>query len=107
MRLTPLVATFLLLTGPLVVAGQMQSKEETHGAKASGSSTDAVHSPVPVVSKDVTVTVTALDNSGRPITDLTGADFQVFDNDKLQTISSVRSSPRNWLQGPRRRLAQR
>ncbi len=99
MRLTPLAATFLLLTGPLVVAGQMQSKEETHGTQASGLSADAVHSPVPVVANDVTVTVTALDNSGRPVTDLTGADFQVFDNDKLQSISSVRSSPTQLAAG--------
>jgi VWFA-related protein len=94
MHLAPLLVTFLVLSGPLVVAGQTPSSKETHGASA-----NAGHSTVPAIAKDVAVTVTALDDSGRPVTDLTSADFQVFDNDKLQTISSVRSNPAQLAAG--------
>jgi VWFA-related protein len=83
----------------LVVAGQTPSSKETHGAQAPGPSANAGHSTVPAIARDVAVTVTALDDSGRPVTDLTSADFQLFDNDKLQTISSVRSSPAQLAAG--------
>ena len=93
MHLAPLLVTFLVLCGPLVVAGQAPSSTEERGAQAPGASADAGHSTVPAAAKNVVVTLTALDDSGRPVTGLTSADFQVFDNDKLQTISSVKSSP--------------
>jgi hypothetical protein len=96
MHLAPLLVTFLVLSGPLVVAGQTPSSKETHGAQAHGATGNAGNSTVPAIAKDLAVTVvtvTAPDDSGRPVTDLTSADFQVFGNDKLQTISSVRSNP--------------
>ena len=80
----------------------VSSSKETHGAQAHGATANAGNSTVPAIAKDVAVTVvtvTALDDSGRPVTDLTSADFQVFDNDKLQTISSVRSNPAQLAAG--------
>jgi hypothetical protein len=35
----------------------------------------------------VTLNIKALDDTGKPVTDLTVADFQVFDGDKPQTIT--------------------
>jgi len=93
MHLAPLLVTFLVLSGPLAVAGQTPSSKETRVVPAPGAAANARHSTVPAIAKDVTVTVTALDDSGRPVTDLTSTDFQVFDNDRLQTVSAVRATP--------------
>lgn len=40
----------------------------------------------------VTLNVTALDAKGHPVTDLTSADFQIFDQGKLQHIASFQAS---------------
>jgi VWFA-related protein len=43
-------------------------------------------------SKDVILNVTAVDAKGHPVTDLTSADFQIFDQGKVQHIASFQAS---------------
>ena len=47
MQLAPLLVTFLVLSGPLVVAGQTPSSKKIHGASA-----NAGHSTVPAIAKE-------------------------------------------------------
>lgn len=56
-------------------------------AAASDASTNT-----PPNTKDVILNVTALDAKGHPVTDLTSADFQIFDDGKLQHIASFKAS---------------
>jgi len=56
-------------------------------AAASDASTNT-----PPNTKDVILNVTALDAKGHPVTDLTTADFQIFDDGKPQNIASFKAS---------------
>jgi VWFA-related protein len=46
----------------------------------------------PPKKEEVIVNVSALDSSGRPVTDLTNADFQIFEDEKAQTTASFRET---------------
>jgi len=45
---------------------------------------------IPPLTKDVILKVAALDAKGHPVTDLTSADFRIFDDGKLQQIASFK-----------------
>jgi VWFA-related protein len=47
--------------------------------------------PAPAA-KRVTLSITALDGKGNPVTDLTGSDFKIFDNGKPQTIAAFENA---------------
>ena len=46
----------------------------------------------PVTTKDLVLNIAALDAKGQPVTDLTSADFQIFDEGKLQPIASFKAN---------------
>jgi len=46
----------------------------------------------PAKKEDVILNVTALDSSGRPVTDLTSADFQIFEDVKPRAITSFKAT---------------
>jgi VWFA-related protein len=46
----------------------------------------------PASAKDLVLNVAALDAKGQPVTDLTSADFQIFEDGKLQPISSFKAN---------------
>jgi hypothetical protein len=47
----------------------------------------------------VIVNVSALDAAGHPVTNLTSADFQVFDDDQPQVITSIRANSLKTITG--------
>jgi VWFA-related protein len=51
--------------------------------------------------EEVILNVTALDSNQRPVADLTSADFQIFEDNQPQTITSIKvTSPRNERASP-------
>ena len=66
---------------PATAAAQPQETEKVHGQSSSGFTLK-----VPV--EEVVVNAVVTDRDGKPITDLTADDFEVFENRKKQTIQS-------------------
>jgi len=90
MRLALWLVTFLVLCGAVDLAGQTTGTE-TSRAQLFDATPNASNSNVPDA-KDVILNVTALDAQGYPVSDLTSADFQIFDDGKPQQISSFKAS---------------
>jgi hypothetical protein len=79
---------------PLQTSATMPSEIST----ASANTGKANPTPQPAVAdqpkkEEVLLNISAVDTNDRPVTDLTRVDFQVFEDDKPQTITSFRATP--------------
>jgi len=81
-----------LADGPYRLAVQVTAAGQDTPWRAANFEVDPGNTPeiiLPLASHpaEVTLSIKALDDTGNPVTDLTVADFQVFDGDKPQTIT--------------------